>query len=168
MKKYLGFFLALTLSVALVAGCGSSDGTASNASDKQTNEPQSSAKKNTTQPDTLPLLTIMVNLEQEMQSISSGLWRHNFEQIRTAADGIANHAKIPKAQLKTIRGILGENQFKKFVQDDKTVHKMAVQLGEAAADEDFGRTAEIYQKLEQGCISCHQTHRNEIRNSPDW
>lgn len=37
-------------------------------------------------PDTLPLLPIMVQLEQEMQSISSGLWRHDFEQIARSAD----------------------------------------------------------------------------------
>ncbi len=171
MKKSFGFMFVLVLSVVVVAGCSSSGGTDSNTSETQSNEShesQTHAKKDKTQSDTLPLLTIMVNLEQEMQAISSGLWRHNFEQIRTAAKGIANHAKIPKNQIKTIRGILGEEQFKKFVKDDKTVHNMAVQLGEAASEEDFGRTAEIYQQLEQGCISCHQKHRTEIREHPDW
>jgi cytochrome c556 len=173
MNRSVLFTVLLSLSVLIFAGCGSSSdsggptGKTTNASVESTTGSAEAAKPSD-RPDTLPLLTIMVNLEGQMQSISSGLWRHNFDQIASAADRIANHAKIPKKQVKTIRGILGEKQFKKFVRDDKTVHNMAVKLTEAASEQDFARTADIYQKLEQGCISCHQNHRTEIRDDPSW
>lgn len=170
MKRTLfSFALVVGLGV-LVVGCGTESNDSTNQQNAQSTAEQTSetTAESAAKPDTLPLLTIMVNLEKDMQSISSGLWRHNFDQIAQSAEGIANHAKIPKKQLKTIRGILGEKRFKAFVQDDKTVHNMAVKLSEAAAEENFKKSARLYQKLERGCISCHQKHRNTIRESSRW
>lgn len=121
-----------------------------------------------TLPDTMALLPIMVHLERDMQSISSGLWRHDFEQIAASADNIANHPKIQPADLKTIQSILGDTQFRTFVRDDRQVHSMALELRDAARNEDFKKVADAYQKLEQGCISCHLSHRTTIRESPEW
>lgn len=167
------FLCSVVITVGLLfslMGCGTESG---DTPEQQVNQPSSEQPAERTaaaraKPDTLPLLAIMVNLEQNMTSISSGLWRHNFDRIEQSAEAIANHAKIPKAQVKTIRKILGKKRFKAFVKDDKTVHNMAVKLSEAAGSEDFARTAELYQKLERGCISCHRKHRNTIRESPKW
>lgn len=155
----------LILSLIVLGGCGSSpkdNSTNSTVTKKEATETDS------TRPDTLPLISIMVNLEQEMHTISSGLWRHDFKQIAQAAARIANHAKIPKSQIKSIRQILGKREFKAFVKDDKTVHNMAVKLNKAAKQEDFKLVAERFQKLQQGCVSCHRMHRNEIRSSNRW
>lgn len=159
----------LVAAIVLVAGVSQSsttkDRTASNTPVKLVKKQSAEASA---RPDTLPLIVIMLNIEKEMKSISSGLWRHNFDRIEKSARRIANHAKIPKPQIKTVKSILGDTQFKAFVRDDKTVHTMASKLSDAAAAEDFGQTAKFYQRLEQGCISCHQKHRTTIRNSPKW
>lgn len=170
MRRSSGFLVAVLAIGLLLGGCGSESNR--NQSREPAKSPPGSGSADTTKPsakpDTLPLIAIMLNLEKEMQSISSGLWRHEFNQIEQSAKRIADHAKIPRSQLKTIRSILGKKRFKAFVRDDKTVHNMAVKLSEAAANEDFGQTADLYQKLEQGCISCHRKHRTDIRESPEW
>lgn len=168
MKKTL-LVLALASTVLLgLTGCGSGEESTSTTRVDESQSGGSEVAKKSSRPDTLPLINIMINLEQEMQSISSGLWRHDFEQIAASARRIADHAKIKPDQVKTIRKILGEEDLKSFVNDDKTVHDMAVRLSEAAGEENFTATAEAYQKLEQGCISCHRTHRNRIRASEAW
>lgn len=170
MKRTSLSFIAILCICVLVVGCGNeSNKTASKQSSRQNTEKKSeSTAESAVKPDTLPLLPIMLNLEKEMTSISSGLWRHNFKQIEQSARAIADHAKIPKKQLKTLRKILGKVRFKAFVKDDKTVHNMAVKLSEAASREDFKQTAQFYQKLENGCISCHSKHRNTIRADDRW
>jgi cytochrome c556 len=159
--------LALILTLGLT-GCGSTEESTSTTVNDQSEAPENKVARKSSRADTLPLINIMLNLEREMQSISSGLWRHDFEQITSSAERIADHAKIKPSEVKTIRDILGEEDFKSFVKDDKTVHNMAVRLSEAAGRENFEATAEAYQKLEQGCISCHRTHRNRLRDSEAW
>jgi len=167
----------LVLAALLVglAACGSpsDEETRGTRGDAPANRPSRSMSVDTPAaaadlPDTLALLPIMVQLEQDMQSISSGLWRHDFEQIAASADNIANHPKIRSADLKTIRSILGDTGFRAFVRDDKLVHDMALELRTAARRENFQRVAETYRNLEKGCISCHLHHRNAIRESPRW
>lgn len=167
------FVAALLLGILLVAltACGSSSDPAdedTSSTPAATRAEQPDRTDVSSLPDTMPLLPIMVQLERDMQSISSGLWRHDFEQIAASADNIANHPKIQPAQVKTIRSILGDTQFRAFVRDDKQVHNMALKLRKAAREKDFRRVAEAYQQLEQGCISCHLSHRNTIRESPRW
>lgn len=178
-NKPLSGLVVLMLSLFLLAGCSDETTTKRSETQEETNptnqvkndsntDSNANNSKKMSKPDTLPLLTIMVNLEQNMQSVSSGLWRHNFRQVSNSAESIANHARIPKTELGKIKGILGKQEFKAFVQDDKTVHEMAMKLSQVADDKNFEKTAQIYQKLEQGCISCHQKHRTKIRQSQKW
>lgn len=168
MKNSVPILIIASILTLGLLGCGPSEQSDSTTGTKEANSEEQTVAKKSSDADTLPLINIMLNLEREMQSISSGLWRHDFEQIAASAKRIADHAKIKPSQVKTIRKILGEEDFKSFVRDDKTVHDMAVRLSEAADAEDFAATAEAYQKLEQGCISCHRTHRNRIRASDVW
>ncbi len=118
--------------------------------------------------DTAPLLQIMIQLEQNMQAAGTGLWRHDFDLMENAADQIANHPKIPDRQLQTLKQILGPDRFESFVEDDQRVHRQAVEMREAAGQEDFNRVAEAYIEIQRGCVSCHQAHRETIRQHPDW
>lgn len=119
-RSTAGLFLG-TLLVVLVA-CGSYPETAGEDTPTMQTSTQAEQPGRTdvsSLPDTMPLLPIMVQLERDMKSISSGLWRHDFEQIAASADNIANHPKIQPDQVKTIRSILEDTQFKTFVRDDK-------------------------------------------------
>ena len=66
-----------------------------------------------------------------MSRIADGIWYEDFEMIRTGAQAIADHPKIPPAQMQLIRKTLGE-QFSSFVGMDKAVHDAAVEVAEAA------------------------------------
>lgn len=164
--KRISSVLCLWMLLAGLAACGSPPEPDGDGSADTVAAPTSSPARE--RPDTMALLPIMVQLEQDMESISSGLWRHDFEQIAASADNITHHPKIRRSQIGTIRSILGDTRFQTFVRDDKRVHSMALELRQAAREEDFKRTAEIYQNLQQGCISCHLSHRNTLRDSPRW
>ena len=118
--------------------------------------------------ETLPLLPIMVQLEQNMVALQSGIWREDFGTIERAAEAIAQHPKIQKRQIKRIRSILDDDEFRKFVQDDKKVHQTSVSVAKAAGNDSLEDVVTHTQALFEGCASCHQNHRNKIRNSEKW
>lgn len=166
MKSIFGRIGILGMIIVLMVGCGqeSSRGPTSDT----TSSTDTTAKAVKAESDTLPLLPIMINLERNMTTIQAGIWRENYGQIRRGAEGIGHHAKIPKSQVKTIKSILGPEAFKKFVKDDKTVHRTSLELAEAAKEKNFKKVTNLYGELYRGCVSCHLNHRREIRNSPKW
>ena len=123
---------------------------------------------NSQTPDTLPLLSIMTKLERDVNKISAGIWRHDFQMIKKGAKNIANHAKIPPRQVKLIKAILGPDQFKNFVKTDQQVHQKAVEIAKMADKQKLDLTTELFLEMERGCISCHVDHRNKIVSSDNW
>ncbi|MFB6346766.1 MAG: hypothetical protein ABEK50_13510 [bacterium] len=173
MKFYKCAFVTMGFLVLLfLAGCGDpgNEETRSNETNRPQQERTSPSGSSGVQSksDTLPLLPIMINLEQNMNAIQSGMWREDYDRIEQAAEGIGNHAKIPKSEIKTIRSILGKKEFKKFVADDKTVHRKSLELAGAARKENFKKVTDLYVDLYRGCVSCHLNHRETIRRSPQW
>lgn len=162
-KVVLSIFLSVSL---FLVGCGTS------STDQQSNQSANSSTHSesavNSRSDTLPLLPIMINLEQNMTTIQAGIWREDYEQIQQAAEGIGHHAKIPKSQVKTIKSILGPEEFKTFVADDKKVHRTSLELAKAAEKRNFEAVTERYVDLYDGCVSCHLSHRETIRESPKW
>ena len=166
MRNWVAELTVIVIASFLLVGCGSSEEPTKSKQSGATQQTTSTAVKS--ESDTLPLLPIMINLEQNMNAIQAGMWRENYETIRKGAEGIANHAKIPKSQVKTIKSILGPEKFKTFVADDKKVHRTSVKLAEAAKQKDFEAVTERYVDLYDGCVSCHLSHREAIRDSPKW
>jgi len=119
-------------------------------------------------PDTLPLLSIMAQLESDVNMISRGIWRHNFQMIKKGANNIAHHPKIPNRQVKRIKEILSPEQFQNFKKTDQQVHQSAIKIAEFATSKNFQKTTDQFIKMERGCISCHIDLRNDIRSSGLW
>jgi len=128
---------------------------------------QSSNLKSQT-PDTLPLLSIMTKLESDVNMISAGIWRHDFQMIKKGAKSIAHHPKIPSRQVKLIKAILGPDQFKDFVKTDQLVHQKATEITKKADKQKLDVTTELFLEMKRGCISCHVDHRNKIVSSDTW
>lgn len=83
-----------------LSACSCPDESSSTTTADQSGSRGSPVAKKSSRPDTLPLIKIMLNLEQEMQSISSGLWRHDFEQIAGSAIGLPPTRKLSRARLR--------------------------------------------------------------------
>ncbi len=118
--------------------------------------------------DTLPLLSIMTKLERDVNKISAGIWRHDFQMIKEGAKNIAHHPKIPPRQVKLIKAILGPDRFKNFVKTDQRVHQKAVEIAKMAEKKKLDVTTELFLEMERGCISCHVDHRNKVVSSDNW
>jgi cytochrome c556 len=112
--------------------------------------------------ETKPLRLLMVGLAQDMDRINTGLWHEDFDLMRQGAAAIADHPKIPPEQMATIKMAL-ENEAETFVQYDKTVHKTASELAEAAADDNLSRVLDAYTRLRDGCVGCHTAYRDRLR-----
>jgi len=194
MNRFYSLSVVL-LFIVLLAGCGSNDSPTQVRTNAQTGEQnaQTNVTKETTeeaktnsettdlkqrtgiryQPiqstrDTLPLLVIMSNLEQNMAALQGGIWRGNYEVIEKAATGLANHAKIPEREVKKIRSILGKNGLKNFVAADKYWHEKAKELARKADEQKMDQVVDLTTELVQRCANCHIKYREPLRDSPKW
>lgn len=189
MKQFHSVTLFLLMAL-LVAGCGTNDNPDQTTNNSQVNDQnkKTSAPKQTKtntetdlkqrtgvrfQPiessrDTLPLLVIMANLEQNMAALQGGIWRGNYEVIEKAATNLANHAKIPKREIKKIRAILGQKGLKNFVAADKYWHKKAKELAQVADQNDMEQVVNLTTEMVQRCASCHIKYREPLRDDPRW
>lgn len=118
--------------------------------------------------DTLPLLLIMRNLEQNMAAVQAGIWRGRYDVIREAARAMADHARIPPREIDRIRSALGEEGLKGFVAADRYWHEKAAELAEVAGERDMDRIVDLTTELLQRCSACHVEYRQPLRESPAW
>ncbi|WP_445666279.1 hypothetical protein [Fodinibius sp. AD559] len=190
MKRFYSLSLVVLL-VALIAGCGSNDTknkeTTNAQSGNQNTRTETPNKENMStdsldltqrtgipfqirQPsqDTLPLLGIMANLEQNMAVVQAGIWRGNYQAINKAANALVNHAKIPNREVQKIQAILGKEGLKKFVAADKYWHSKAKELARAANERKMEQIVNRTTELIQRCASCHMKYRAPLRDSPKW
>lgn len=181
----------LALFVVLMGGCGPSGTPSQDPSSTQTDDqsPQAKTTEKTNQSnqsgalkqrtgnpfqvvqpsqDTLPLLAIMMNLEQNLAALQAGIWRGDYQTINKAATALANHAKIPEREIKKIRAILGKEGLKGFVAADKTWHSKAKELARKAEAKKMEQIVNLTTEMVQRCASCHIKYREPLRNSPKW
>jgi cytochrome c556 len=111
---------------------------------------------------TEPLHRLMVGLAQDMDRIATGIWHEDYTLIREGAYGIAQHPKIPPRQIAKIKKALGPS-FKTFVQYDKTVHREAMNLVQAAEARTWSSVLQTRARLQQGCVNCHTAFRDSLR-----
>jgi hypothetical protein len=190
MKRFYSFSL-VTLLFALVAGCGSNDNTDQGTTNAQSNNqnPQTKIsqqangniepvdlKQRTGVPfqvrqatqDTLPLLGIMINLEQNLAVVQAGIWRGDYQTISKAANALVNHAKVPKQEIGIIQTILGKEGLKNFVAADSDWHNKAKELARAADEKKMEQIVNRTSELIQQCSNCHVKFRAPLRDSPKW
>ena len=118
--------------------------------------------------DTLPLLGIMINLEQNLAVVQAGIWRGDYQTISKAANALANHAKIPKREVQKIQAILGKDGLKNFVAADEYWHNKANELARVADEKNMEQIVDRTMELIDRCASCHTTFRGPLRDSPKW
>lgn len=108
------------------------------------------------------LRPLMVELAQDMDRITTGLWHEDYGLIEEGARSIATHPKISPEQLAKIKKTLG-NEFQGFVSMDKGVHGSATELVSAAEARDWSSVLTKYTELRDGCVGCHTAYRERLR-----
>ena len=108
------------------------------------------------------LKTIMQLLMSDMQTIDVGIWYENYETIRSGAENIVNHPKIPAEERKNIAAILGQSKMKAFAAYDQLVHDHADSLAQEEEAEEMERILKHYNIIQQGCVNCHTNFRKPI------
>lgn len=111
---------------------------------------------------TRPLKILMVALGQDMSRINDGLWHEDYEMIRTGAQAIADHPRVPPEQMAAIREALGP-RFPQFVGFDQQVHGTAVEIVGSAEKRSMVDVIDAYGRIQHGCTSCHTAFRDEVR-----
>lgn len=174
MMKQLCSYSLIALFGVLVAGCeppqSSTPQNATGNSDS-TDMTQRSGNPFQVRPaarDTLPLLGIMIDMEQNMAAVQAGIWREDYQTVSEAANALVNHPKIPAREVQRIQSILGEEGLKSFVAADESWHNKARELAEAADEEKMEQIVNRTTELIQQCSNCHVKFRAPLRESPKW
>ena len=113
---------------------------------------------------TRPLQLIMVALVQDMNRIADGIWYEDFEMIRAGAQSIADHPRVPPAQMRVIQETLGD-PFTSFVAMDQMVHDTALEVAEAARQRNLQQVLRAQGRLQGGCVACHSAYRDTVQQA---
>jgi hypothetical protein len=113
-------------------------------------------------PDPGLLLTIMVNLGDDMSTISNALWRDDLATVAIAARSIADHPHVSDTERQRVQATLGD-RFPTFVAGDQRVHHSAVRLADDATAGDMDAILEELSELQSGCVACHEAFREDLR-----
>lgn len=110
---------------------------------------------------TVDLKGIMQGLRNNLVEITDGLLVDDYEQAARGASGVAEHPKIPAADIQLVAKALG-TEMAVFKQYDTLVHDRAVELAEAANAEDPDAAVTAYLAMVEGCLACHQKYRQRV------
>lgn len=106
----------------------------------------------------LALQQIMKDLGKNMQIVTDGISREDWTLVEHTAHLIGEHPEAPLSDKMRIMAFMGRNmgKFKSF---DGQTHEAAHEMAEAAQKEDGQKVIAAFQKLQTGCLACHQTFR---------
>ncbi len=106
----------------------------------------------------LELQKVMKELGKNMQVITDGISREDWELVAKTAPMIAEHPQPPMSEKVRIMSFMGAkmSDFKAF--DTKT-HEAAHDLLHATHEKNGQKVIDAFQKVQSACLSCHQTFR---------
>lgn len=106
----------------------------------------------------LALQKVMKDLGKNMQTATDGISREDWSLVEHSAHLIAGHPEAPLDEKLRIIGFMGSNmgRFKAF---DGQTHEAAHEMAEAAHQQDGQKVIAAFQRLQSGCLACHQTFR---------
>lgn len=107
------------------------------------------------------LKEIMQGLRNNVVEISDGLLTDDFELVAQGAASIAEHPKIPAAQVQLVAAELGP-EMAAFKQVDNLVHDLSLEIGTAARALDRDAAISSYQRMIEGCFACHDTYKERV------
>lgn len=106
----------------------------------------------------LALQQIMKDLGKNMQVITDGISREDWELVEKTAPLIADHPQPPFSEKMRIMGFMGTNMGR-FKAHDGETHDQAQAAGKAAKAKDGQGVILAFQKLQSSCYSCHSEFR---------
>ena len=109
----------------------------------------------------LALRKIMQDLGKNMQAITDGISREDWERVKKNASQVADHPQPPLLEKVRILSFVGSN-ISKFKGYDGKTHDAARELAEFAADEDGYGVTSAFQSLQNTCLACHQRFRKSF------
>ncbi|MFA5372182.1 MAG: cytochrome c [Sideroxydans sp.] len=106
----------------------------------------------------LALQKIMKDLGKNMQIITDGISREDWELVEKTTPLIANHPQPPLSEKMRILSFVGTNMAK-FKAHDGETHDQALAVGKAAKARDGQGVTLAFQKLQTSCYNCHSEFR---------
>ncbi|MFA6062294.1 MAG: cytochrome c [Gallionella sp.] len=106
----------------------------------------------------LALQKVMKELGRNMQIATDGISREDWSLVEHTAHLISEHPEAPMDEKLRIMSFMGSNmgKFKGF---DTRTHEAAHELAEAAQEKNGQKVISAFQKLQTGCLACHQAFR---------
>ncbi len=109
----------------------------------------------------LALRKIMQDMGKNMQVITDGISREDWEMVAKVAPLIADHPQPPMAEKMRILSFIGSDAGKFKSHDEKT-HQAAQALGQAAVRGDGPSVISSFATLQNSCLACHQSFRKPL------
>lgn len=106
----------------------------------------------------LALRKIMQDMGKNIQVITDGISREDWELVAKIAPLVADHPQPPLGEKMRILRFVGTDAGKFKGYDEKT-HQAAQALGQAATREDGPAVISAFAKLQNSCLACHQGFR---------
>ena len=106
----------------------------------------------------LALRKIMQDLGKNMQVITDGISREDWELVAKIAPLVADHPQPPLGEKMRILSFVGTDAGKFKDYDGKT-HEQAQAIGKAAKAKDGPGVILAFQKLQTSCYNCHSEFR---------
>jgi len=107
------------------------------------------------------LKLIMQGLRDDVVEITDGLLTDDFTRVAQGAVRIANHPRIPAAQIQLVAAELG-TEMAAFKQIDTLVHELSLSIAAAAEEKDRARAIADYQRMLSGCFACHAAYKDRV------
>ncbi len=106
----------------------------------------------------LALRKIMQDLGKNMQGVTDGISREDWEMVEKIAPLIADHPQPPLTEKMRILKFVGADVGKFRGYDEKT-HQAAQALEQAAVRSDGQAVILSFATLQNSCLACHQSFR---------
>ena len=121
---------------------------------KETDVSKSSAEEGS-------LKLVMQGLLADTQNLTAALLREDFASIEKIAQNIAEHPKPSmETRMKLMKAI--GTEMAKFKANDSVVHGAAVAMVKNAQNKDIKAVGENFQRMIDGCISCHGEFKAKV------
>ena len=101
---------------------------------------------------------VMKELGKNMQTVTDGISREDWELVAKTAPLIAKHPQPPTEEKQRIISFMGA-QMPKFTSFDMQTHEAAHELEHAANEQNGRGVIDAFQKVQSSCLSCHQAFR---------
>lgn len=101
---------------------------------------------------------VMKDLGKHMQTITGAIANEDWMLVAQTAPLIAAHPQPPVTEKARIFAYIGSNMGK-FKDFDRQTHEAAHELKHAADEKNGLQVINAFQKLQAGCLGCHQNFR---------